>query len=99
MEIRYSEKAYKQIKKIFKGDKKSAKIIIKEIEAYAANPSGNFDIKILKGKFEDIKRLRVGNYRIIFDDNANRGSCKSLKMSFPKFLIGNPVPLKSTTPD
>jgi len=41
MEIRYSEKADKQIKKIFKGDRKSAKMIIKTIESYAENPSGN----------------------------------------------------------
>ena len=41
MEIRYSEKADKQIKKIFKGDRKSAKMIIVAIEAYAENPSGN----------------------------------------------------------
>ena len=34
MEIRCSEKADKQIKKICKGDRKSAKIITKAIEAY-----------------------------------------------------------------
>jgi addiction module RelE/StbE family toxin len=66
MKIRYSEKAEKQIKKIFKGGRTSAKMIIKAIEAYAENPSGNFDIKTLKGKFEDLKRLRIGNYRVIF---------------------------------
>lgn len=30
--------------------------------------SGVFDIKLLKGEFGDFKRLRVGDYRIIFDE-------------------------------
>ncbi|MGR3310766.1 MAG: type II toxin-antitoxin system RelE family toxin [Candidatus Brocadiales bacterium] len=68
MKIKYSEKAAKQLKKICKGDKKNAKMIIDSIENYAENLSGNFDIKVLKGKYGDFKRLRVGNYRIIFDD-------------------------------
>ncbi len=71
MEILYSDKALKQLKKIAKGDKKSAKMIINRIEEYTANPSGNFDIKLLKGKYGDFKRLRIGNYRIIFDENDN----------------------------
>ena len=79
MEIRYSEKADKQIKKIFKGDRKSAKMIVKTIESYAENPSGNFDIKILKGKFEDLKRLRVGNYRVIFDEYSDIMSIYEIK--------------------
>lgn len=45
MEIRYSEKSSKQIAKIKKGDRKSAVMIIEAIEAYAENPSGNFDVK------------------------------------------------------
>jgi mRNA interferase RelE/StbE len=79
MEIRYSEKADKQIKKIFKGDRKSAKMILKAIEAYAENPSGNFDEKVLKGKYEDLKRLRVGNYRVIFEDDGNTISIYEIK--------------------
>lgn len=71
MEIKYSEKAVKQIKKIQKGDKRNADMILKAIEVYAENPSGRFDIKILKGKYGDFKRLRVGNYRVIFDDGEN----------------------------
>ncbi len=71
MEILYSDKASKQLKKIAKGDKKSAKMIINGIEEYATNPSGNFNIKLLKGKYEDFKRLRIGNYRVIFDENNN----------------------------
>lgn len=69
MEIKYSEKAVKQIKKICKGDKKSASMIIGAIELYSQNPKGNFDIKILKGRYDEFKRLRVGRYRIIFEDD------------------------------
>ena len=71
MEIEYSEKAVKQLKKIHKGDRKSAAMILNTIEAYAVNPSGNFDVKVLKGKFGDFKRLRAGNYRVIFEDDKN----------------------------
>ena len=71
MQILYTEKSAKQLKKIAKGDSKSARLIIAQIENYASNPIGNFDIKILKGKFETFKRLRVGNYRIIFDEDQN----------------------------
>jgi mRNA-degrading endonuclease RelE of RelBE toxin-antitoxin system len=41
------------------------------IEAYAADPTGKFDVKVLKGSYGDFKRLRVGRYRIIFDDNGD----------------------------
>ena len=37
------------------------------VEAYAADPQGSFDVKVLKGKLGDMKRLRVGKYRILFD--------------------------------
>ena len=47
MEIKYSEKAVKQIKQIHKGYKKSAKMILETIEAYAMNQKENFDIKVL----------------------------------------------------
>ena len=47
MEIKYSERAVKQIKQIHKGDKKSSKMIMETIEAYAKNQKGNFDIKVL----------------------------------------------------
>ncbi len=67
MDIKYSEKAVKQIKKILQGDRKSAERILKTIEAFSREPSGQFDIKILKGKYEDLKRLRVGSYRVIFE--------------------------------
>jgi len=71
MLIFYSEKAAKNLKKIYKGDKKSAKMIIDAIEKYAENPEGNHDIKFLKGNFGQFKRLRTGSYRVIFDDENN----------------------------
>jgi mRNA interferase RelE/StbE len=71
MQILYSEKAAKSLKKISKGDKKSAKMIINAIEKYASDPVGNYDIKFLKGNFGEFKRLRLGNYRIIFDEDNN----------------------------
>ncbi len=69
MGIKYSEKSVKQLKKIAKGDLKSAEMIIKEIERYAGKQPGHFDIKFLKGRYGQFKRLRVGNYRVIFDND------------------------------
>ena len=71
MQIKYSETSVKQLKKISKGNRKSAEMIIDTIEKYAENPKKSKNVKILKGKFGDFKRLRAGNYRIIFDENDN----------------------------
>ncbi|PKL37897.1 MAG: hypothetical protein CVV44_12060 [Spirochaetae bacterium HGW-Spirochaetae-1] len=68
-EIRYSEKAAKQLRKIFKADKKSARMIVDAIGDYAEHPENRHDVKVLKGQFEDLKRMRVGRYRVIFDEN------------------------------
>lgn len=71
MEILYSEKALKQLKRISRGDKNGARRIIEAIEKFAAELDDNkFDIKIFKGKLGDFKRLRVGVYRIIFDQDG-----------------------------
>ena len=72
VKIRYSEKAVKQLRRISKGDKRSVARIMEYIEAYAANPRGKFDLKILKGKYGDFKRLRIGDYRIMFEDDAEK---------------------------
>ena len=71
MDIKYSERAEKQIKRIHKGDKKSTAMIIAAIESFATHPGKHkdFDVKILKGKYGNFKRLRVGNYRVIFKDD------------------------------
>ncbi len=71
MEIKYSEKAVKQLKQIAKGDKKTAGRILAALEAAADDPQSAHDIKVLKGKFAVFKRLRVGNYRVIFDEDGN----------------------------
>jgi mRNA-degrading endonuclease RelE of RelBE toxin-antitoxin system len=71
MNILYSEKAEKQLKKIFKGNRQAALMIMNAIESYRENLTGNFDVKLLKGKYGDFKRLRAGHYRIIFDDAGN----------------------------
>ncbi|HEO66239.1 MAG TPA: type II toxin-antitoxin system RelE/ParE family toxin [Spirochaetes bacterium] len=71
MEIIYSSKAAKFLKKLSKGDKKSVEMIINAIEEYALNPQGSFDIQFLKGEYSDLKRLRVGQYPIIFDTEEN----------------------------
>ncbi|HPI89920.1 MAG TPA: hypothetical protein PK859_11490 [Spirochaetota bacterium] len=44
-------------------------MIIQGIEKYSENPDENHDIKLLKGRYGSFKRLRLGNYRVIFDDN------------------------------
>lgn len=71
MKIKYSEKAEKQLQRIWKGNRKTATLIMDGIEAYAINPSGNLDVKLLTGKYGDFKRLRIGNYRVIFDEEGD----------------------------
>ena len=47
-------------------------MILGDMESYAVNPaSGKFDIKVLKGKYGNFKRLRSGDYRIIFNEDEN----------------------------
>jgi mRNA interferase RelE/StbE len=79
MEIRYSEKAVKQLKAIAKGDRKSAALILGAVESYAADPQASFDVKVLKGKLGDMKRLRVGKYRILFDEEKEVMSVYEVK--------------------
>jgi len=67
MEIVYSEKSAKQLRKIVRSDKKTAQMIIEKIESLANSADTNFDIKTLRGRYGDLKRLRVGTYRIIFE--------------------------------
>jgi len=71
VDIRYSDKAVKQLKRLINGNRSSALAIVTTIEAYGENPAGNFDVKLLRGKHGDFKRLRVGRYRIIFDEENN----------------------------
>jgi mRNA-degrading endonuclease RelE of RelBE toxin-antitoxin system len=79
MEIRYSDNALKQLKNIFKSDPKSGRMILNRIENYMINPEGFHDIKTLKGNWGELKRLRAGNYRIIFDLSMNCISIYEIK--------------------
>jgi len=70
MKIKYSDKAVKQFSRIHKGDRKISEMIILKIEQYAEHHHQSLDIKTLKGKYGDFKRLRVGNYRVIFEEQG-----------------------------
>ncbi len=59
------------MKLISYSNKKDAERIINGIEKYANLPLEKHDIRQLKGKYCEFKRLRVGNYRIIFDNENN----------------------------
>ena len=78
-QINYTEKAAKQLRRIFKSDSKSARMIVKAIENYANDSEGKHDVKILKGQFENLKRLRAGNYRVIFDEDMTVISIYEIK--------------------
>ena len=67
MLIKYSEKAVRQIHKISKGDKRGASAIMEAIEAYTRSPKGKFDVKLLRGNYGDLKGLRTGKYRVVFE--------------------------------
>lgn len=63
-ELKFSNKALKSLKGIVKKD---AVIILESIENLAKNPFENPNIKKLNNHAEAIYRLRVGNYRVLFD--------------------------------
>lgn len=65
--IQYSETAARQLKAIAGSNKQNALLILKKIEQFASAPEKIGDIKILKGKHATFKRLRVGDFRVIFD--------------------------------
>lgn len=67
MEIIYSGKAAKQIKSICKSDRKSAELIFQSIERFASDPQSPVDLKILKGEKATFYRLRIENYRVVFE--------------------------------
>ncbi len=71
LHIQYSEIAVKQLKTIARSDKQSALLILTKIEQYAKDPKSITNLKILKGKLATFKRIRAGNFRIIFDTENN----------------------------
>ncbi len=60
-EIQFKESAVKELKKISKPDAKS--ILLKIIENLSRNPES---YPALKGDLRGMKKLRFGDYRIIF---------------------------------
>lgn len=66
MEIRYTRTAIKALARI---PAKTAKTIRAKIQQYAADPASQANnVKKLQGR--DGYRLRVGNYRVIFDQDG-----------------------------
>ena len=64
-EISYSEEAVKQLKKIRRGDKILAIKILKKIEQYASFPNSISDIKNLKGKYAEFKRINDQDFEYL----------------------------------
>lgn len=58
--IKWDSRALKDLKKI---DQKKVKSILKKVGELAKNPLMG---KPLKGEFQDYRRLRVGQYRVIY---------------------------------
>ncbi len=64
----------KEAKKDFeKLPKPAQKIIREKLKILSQNPQllGN-NIKPLKGKYKGLKRLRVGKYRVVFEERENK---------------------------
>jgi mRNA interferase RelE/StbE len=62
MRIQYSKAALKFLKKL---DRKSSVRIIKAIQGLTEDPPQG-DIKQMRGYTDDRKRLRVGDWRVVF---------------------------------
>ena len=58
--IKWDSRALKDLKKI---DQKKVKSILKKVGELAKNPLMG---KPLKGEFQDYRRLRMGQYRVIY---------------------------------
>ncbi len=67
MQIKYTDKALKQLSKISNSNKKDAQSIADGIKEYAENKPANANIRKLKGKLKTYFRMRIGNYRAIFN--------------------------------
>ncbi|TAL32731.1 MAG: type II toxin-antitoxin system RelE/ParE family toxin [Spirochaetes bacterium] len=66
MEVQLTDKAVKQLEKIAVDNKADAARIVEKTGGFAGNPRRKHDVKKLKGQFEELFRLRVGDYRVIF---------------------------------
>lgn len=67
--VSYSRSAQKALQRI---PRNVAQLIVAKINQYAGDPSSLANnVKKLKGDFEGLIRLRVGDWRIIMDDQGN----------------------------
>ena len=68
-QVSYSRSAQKALQKI---PRKTAELITSKIDQYARDPGSLVNnVKKLKGDFEGLIRLRVGDGRVIMDDEGN----------------------------
>ena len=75
--VTYSRSAQRALKKI---PRNIADLIVSKIDQYASEPSSlTNNIKILKGDFAGLVRLRVGDWRVIMDDHGNVLSIMEIK--------------------
>lgn len=71
--FKYSKKAEKQFSKFEQGTKDRIDEKIKEMVEYYNNKEvPRPDTKKLKGKYEGLYRLRVGDYRVLFRMSSKR---------------------------
>ncbi|GAH16732.1 unnamed protein product [marine sediment metagenome] len=77
-QIKWKKSAVKSIKVIAKNERK---YIIKEIEKLPKTPLLG---KKLQGDYEEFRRIRIGNYRVIYFVDFQRISILILKISHRK---------------
>ncbi|WP_029520938.1 type II toxin-antitoxin system RelE/ParE family toxin [Persephonella sp. IF05-L8] len=64
-EIKFTKTALRELNSL---NKPIQELIIRKLEILSQNPDlMKNNIKVLKGKYKGLKRLRVGKYRVIFD--------------------------------
>jgi mRNA interferase RelE/StbE len=64
--IRFQPNVREEVRAI---DRKTALTILQAVDLYAETGAGR--VKPLKGEFEGLFRLRVGNYRVLFDETSD----------------------------
>ncbi len=68
-EVKLSKTAFQDLEKL---PKHIQKLIIEKLDILAQNPNLlKNNIKSLKGKYKGLKRLRIGKYRVIFEEREN----------------------------
>jgi mRNA-degrading endonuclease RelE of RelBE toxin-antitoxin system len=71
MKAEFSKPAIKFIEKLDIKTQSRIRIkllrFISLVEEHGVLPSKEFDIKFLKGSWKPLKRMRIGNFRVIFD--------------------------------